>query len=247
MQGHEGAASVIGPLQFEATVVRFHNPAGDGETESGAAAVAQLCACPGCIHPIKPFEEVRLGFRRDTNAGIGYGDQVLGVLLLKAQVDIAAGRGIFDGVVKQVQQHLTQQIVIAVVQHLRHRAQDNYHALPRTQHTGGAGCLGEEFIEIKIARVKRLAAGIGARQQKHIFHNAGQPPCLLVDDFERVLVLAFRPMRSLQGHGGRRVYDRQRRAELMRSVGHELPLSGEGVTQAAQRLLSSFNCIYWHQ
>ena len=92
------------------------------------------------------------------------------------------------------------------------------------EHVDRAPAVGDDFVEIQIHRPQRVAAGVGARQHQHVLDQTAQPPRLAADDRHRLAVLGLVAMIAAQHDVGGRPHHRHRRPQLVRGVGHELPL-----------------------
>src|SRR5215470_4753195 len=92
-------------LELDPPSVRFHRPAGDRQTESGAARVSR----PGLVDSIEALEDSLLVCRRDPGARVlDLDDRVAAGGRPRRDADAALGRREFDGVVEQVRDPLTQ-------------------------------------------------------------------------------------------------------------------------------------------
>ena len=61
-----------------------------------------------------------------------------------------------------------------------------------------APAFGNEFVQIQIDRVQRVAAGIGAREDQHVADEAAEATRLIVHDGQRFPVLFFLAMFARQ-------------------------------------------------
>ena len=103
----------------------------------------------------------------------------------------------------------------------RHRdaALRGQHVRPR------AGTASTTSSRYKSTRAKRIAAGVGAREHQHVVDERAQPPRLRADHRERLAILGFVAMLAAERRRRRRVRMIDTGvAQLVRGVGHELPL-----------------------
>ena len=100
------------------------------------------------------------------------------------------------------------------------------------EHIDRATAVGDDLVEIQIHRAKRIAAGVGAREDQHVLDEAAQAPRLTADDRDRLAVLGLVAVIAAQHDVGRRAHDGDRRPQLVRGVGHELPLRLQGRAEA---------------
>ena len=79
----------------------FDKVFGNGQTKSGATHLARSRD----INSVEAFENTRLVGPRDTDAGVGDGEDYLVAVGGSADADLAAGRSVLNGVVEQVLKH----------------------------------------------------------------------------------------------------------------------------------------------
>ena len=87
--------------------------------------------------------------------------------------------------------------------------------------------LGDQFIQVEIARLQVALPGVGAGQGEEVFDDLVQTASLFVDDRQRFMVFARFALRALDHHFRRGVNHAQRRSQFVRSVGHKLSLLRE--------------------
>src|SRR5215470_7407661 len=92
-------------LELDSSSARFHRPAGDRQTESGAPGVGR----PGLIHPVETLEDPRLIGRRDPGARVlDLDHHVAADGRARRNADGALGGRELDRVVQQVGDPLAQ-------------------------------------------------------------------------------------------------------------------------------------------
>src|SRR6266851_9119237 len=100
--------------------------------------------------------------------------------------------------------------------------------------------LANEFIEIKIARLERILAGVRARKREEILYDVRKPLGLLVKHSERFPVFLQRTCLLRKSDFRFTAQYRNRRPQFVRRIGHETLLAferlAETVQQAVERL-----------
>ena len=89
-------------------MVGFHDPAGDGQAEARA-----LSAAARSVGSIKPVEHPRKIHRRDARTLILYPEFRLSAMLIERDADVAAIRTVFERVIEQDHEKLTQPIRVS--------------------------------------------------------------------------------------------------------------------------------------
>ena len=112
--------------------------------------------------------------------------------------------------------------------------QTNRHAPLVRQHADGAPALGDDLVEIQVNGTQRVAAGVGAREDQHVVDQPAQSLRLADDNREGLAIFAFVAMLAAERDVCRYADDRHRSAELVRGVGHELPLRAQRIGDRAQ-------------
>ena len=128
------------------------------------------------------------------------------------------------GVLQHVQHEAAQQILVAAKRDVERPVRADRDAALGGQHVDGAAAVGDQFVEIQIHRAHGVAAGIRAREHEHVLDQTPEPPRLAADDPDRFAVLGLLAVFATQHHVGGRAHDGNRRPQLVRRVGHELPL-----------------------
>ena len=77
-------------------------------------------------------------------------------------VDSAAWRSVFDCVIKQVEEHLSQQVLVAALQRLLCWRDFNRDVFSTGQHPRSPDGFSHEFFKIEITLLKRALSGIRA-------------------------------------------------------------------------------------
>src|SRR5215217_4861667 len=93
-------------MNHEGPTVRLGNRARDEEAETGA----RLRLLPA--HAAEPLEDQRVMLGCDTGAAVAHLDADRPVVRQRFDLDLAAYRGVLDGVVEQVRQHLPETLPV---------------------------------------------------------------------------------------------------------------------------------------
>src|SRR5271165_5263175 len=98
----EAAAHALGALEIHLPAMRGANGFDDGKPQAGTAHFAR----PGLVHPEEALKDVRSGLLRNAHPVVLHLQHRLAARGHHRQFHFPAGRGVFDGVVKQVHDDL---------------------------------------------------------------------------------------------------------------------------------------------
>ena len=150
----------------------FCNPARDGETESGTAAIV-FAAGAGFIRAHKALKNARLHVFGNSWTAIGDLQCVRAVALGTPHGDAAAARGIFYGVVQQIEDHPAHQRFVRKEGKLFLRRGLERDLFCASQRSGGMYTVRDQFIQIKMPGRQRILPGVRSRQREQILDDAG--------------------------------------------------------------------------
>ncbi len=222
--------------------MRLGDPASDRQAEAGALRVTK---------PNEPLEHSALVIQRNAVAIVGDPQRHVVARSFQSRRDVTASARVSDGVVEEIPHHLSQQRVVTGEANL----------LVSTGHDGDPPLLrkdtqcpsgfGEQVVQVQELGSKRDAMRLRAGQEKHGIDQARQTSRLLADDGQRLTVLLVRSDVLRQRHLSRGSYDRHGGSQLVRRVGHELPLevqsSGKTVEEFVERCreIAEFIIDWW--
>src|SRR5579863_7540855 len=182
----EGAALAGGADGFDLGAVGGADRLDDGEPETGSARLARARA----VGAEEALEYMRYRFLRDPQAVVRDLEHRPGTLAPHAERDVPATRGVLDGVVEQVDDHLLETRPIAF-----HRDGGAGIALDANRSIGGEethllGGRGGELGEVEALPGAPHLTGIEARQGEEALDDLGEPLDLLENTAERLARLA---------------------------------------------------------
>src|SRR5467141_546596 len=100
--------------------------------------------------------------------------------------------------------------------------------------------LGYEFIEVKIARLERVLAGVRPRKSEEVLYYVREPLGLVMQNSQRFPVFLQRTHLLRKSDLCFAAQNRNRSPQFVRRIGHEAPLAferfAETVQQAVERL-----------
>ncbi len=181
-------------LQHQRAVMGFGDPTRDRQSKTCALTSARR------IELDESIEDALLilsGY-----SGTGVADAEGDVVGVAAQVDGdgAAGRGVLHGILQDVQDQLSQQVLVAAVGKLGRTLQQDLDTALRRKDIDRAAAVGDQFIEIEIDRPQRIPARIRAREHQQIVHEAAQPPGLTADSRQRLAVFGLVTVLAIERH-----------------------------------------------
>ena len=152
------------------------------------------CTRAALVGPVKAVENVRRGFGRNAEAGIGNGDAKLRAVGFERCRNLAARRRVADGVIQQVDHQAAQQVLVAAKGNILAGAAFQLDGARRRQRLHGAAALGDQVVEIELLDAQLDVSGIGARQVEQIVHQAREAARFVQHDAERCLVFGGRAL-----------------------------------------------------
>src|SRR5215469_12971438 len=191
---------------------RFHNR----EAKAGAAQFTR----PGFIGSIKALENVCLAFLRNADPCIGYRQDRLVRLAGHADVDGSAFRSVLDGIVEEVHNHLLQTGLIAFNLHrlLRLDLQSKFLLVSKQSHVFNGGS--DQLRKVKASNLKERFAGIQAGHAEQLIDDFGKSYRFLQHSPQHLSHISV-DLGILNSCFKLSAHDRQRCAQLVRSVGRE--------------------------
>ena len=172
------------------------------------------------IAAVEPLEDVRELVRRNARAAVGDREKRMPLLPTDPHGDRAAGRGELHRIVEQDHHQLSQEVRVTVHRGFLELPDLERHALSVGHDPRGVGCIEHDVIKENSASLDGQLSGLGACQREQVIHDAREPVALGIDSLKRRDIA--RPIaRLLQGDLRAAPQHAQRRAELVRGVGHE--------------------------
>lgn len=153
----------------------------------------------------------------------------------EGDVDVASFGGELGGVVEQDEYGLAQEMLVSVALGLRQRRHVDLLVFGSRESLSRQHGLGNRIIEVYLLAPDVQSGGIGLGQEKHILDNATELEKLVFDDAKRLLAFADVEIPIAPDNLSRGKGHRDGSSNLMRGIGHELPLDGEGLFQAIQQ------------
>src|SRR5258707_1911709 len=202
-------------------------PARDGEAEPGSTLGTGLCVRSRLIYAVEALKDARLELGRNAVAGVADGNCIMGISRLERDLHPASIRGVLDGIVQQVPQHLSQQALVSGKRRFRKRQCFKLKILLRGKYSSGARRLGYDFIQVEAGLLQRRVPSVSPGEHEHVFDDSGEAPCFVLDYCEGLAVLALLAIMLLKHDGRSSSYGGKRRAQFMRGVCHEPSLLGE--------------------
>ena len=177
--------------------------------------------------------------RRNTGPAVFHRQHRLALLQLQRHVDLAARRGVLDGVVEQVAQHDAQGFALAGDRRqLRARlvGQAQVNLLVSRQWQDVGHCQLDHLVQVDVLAIFRVLsrAGFFARQHQQLLHQAYRPVYALVQPrnarcaFRRVVITAAQRL-------GLQLQGREGGAQLVRRIGDKILLRVEGAAHPAEQ------------
>src|SRR6266540_2268810 len=217
------AAEVRGDLDL--TAHSSHELAADVEAEAGAADAARQIR----IEPVELLEDPLVLVDGDPEPFVLDREADPVVVPLESNVDPAAARGVLDGVLDEIRQHLADLLAVAgrVGQPRRRRQLDRdarRRVEPRRLDDGPRHRVGVEALALEVEPAGVQPGGELAREQE-LVDDRRQPVCLVGEEGEQLIAARAVERRETLLQGQRCAVDRcKRRAQLVRHGGDEVSL-----------------------
>src|SRR5437016_3037012 len=150
------------------------NPTGNRQAEAGAPAIV-FRAGPGFVNPEKALKNPWLQFRGNTSSRVRDTQGVFLTCATASHGDASTLRSVLDSVIQKIEDHAAQQGFIGMDGRLGCFFEIQTNLFCKSQCPGRMHTLGKQFIEIKIARLERILAGIRSRKCEEILDDVGEP------------------------------------------------------------------------
>src|SRR5712692_4207354 len=169
----------------------LRDPAGNGKAQSGAAVVV-LCAGTGYVSAEKALENARLQISGDATPSIRDAHDIFVRGATAGHGDASALRGVLDRIIQQIEDHAAQQGFVGADGRLGCILEMQRNLFCERQGARRMHTFANKFIKIKIARLERILAGVGAREGEEILDDVGEPLGLVVKHCQRFAVFLRR-------------------------------------------------------
>ena len=210
--------------------VAFDDPAGDGEAQPRAAAVAPARR----VRAVEAVEDAGDVLAADADAGILHLDGGPAVLRATgAQADDAAGGGVLGGVVAQDAAALLEHIAVG-------KGGDVFLGLdaPVVVTVDELGILVDfldQFGDVQQLHIQPAAAHVAPGEEEQLIDELFHVLALGLDGGDALIKHLFVALAPAVEHGGVALNDGDGRAQFVRGVGDELPLPLVGFVQARKQ------------
>src|SRR5208337_316409 len=111
--GSKGGTGAVGTRQFEAAMVGFRDPTSNGKAEASTTGIA-FGTRARYVSAEEALEDPLLQFRGDAGTIVRNTDKIINPLTAAGESNGAARRGIFDGVIEEIEQHAAEQGLVAM-------------------------------------------------------------------------------------------------------------------------------------
>lgn len=120
----------------------------------------------------------------DAGTGVGYRDDILIAFFAAGYRDGAAGRGVLDGVIEEIEQKAAKEGFVGDDGEFFGDVGVKFDLFGKSEGTGAAENVGGEFIEIEFVLRERILAGVGAREGKEVFNDVREALGFFAEDGE---------------------------------------------------------------
>jgi len=219
-------------------VVGFGDPAGDRKAKAGATCFG-FDASAGFVGAKEPFEDARLQLGGNSLALIGDTNPVMAAIASAGEFDARVGRGIFDGVIKEVEEHTAEESFVGSDGEIGFDVRVEGDVLRGGEGTGPNEDLGSKLVEISFAKVQRVLASVGAGQREEVLDDVRQALRFVAKDGQGFAVVGEGAIVASESDFGFTAKNGDRSAELMRSVGDEAALLLERSFEALKKFVKA--------